>query len=126
MKEGFSIFYALRKMGISHSILTDHENLTRLRTEHSANKMVSRWFVAYQEFDIIERIHVKGMDNDVPDSFSRLCSNICAEGNPVAITALFYQITGCEMEPQNWEAIRLYGHGNESGHGHCGVSRTIG
>jgi len=131
MKEGFAIFYALRKWeyllrGRAFTILTDHENLTRLRTERSANKMVSRWFVAYQEFDIIEWIHVKGVDNDVPDSFSRLCSHICTNESPVAITALFYQLTGYEMEPEKWDTIRFHGHGKESGHGHGGVSRTIG
>ena len=130
MKEGFAIFYALRKWeyllrGRCFSIKTDHENLTRLRTERSANKMVTRWFVAFQEFDILDWIFVQGVHNDVPDSFSRLCSNICAEEKSVAITALFYQLTGYEMEPQHWETIRLYGHGNESGHGHCGVNRTI-
>ena len=52
MKEGFAIFYALRKWEYllrdrQFTVLTDHENLTRLRTERNANKMVTRWFMAY-------------------------------------------------------------------------------
>ena len=52
MKEGFAIFYALRKWEYllrdrKFTVLTDHENLTRLRTERNTNKMVTRWFMAY-------------------------------------------------------------------------------
>ena len=33
-------------------------------------QLVTHWFVAHQDFDIIEWPHVKGVDNYVPDSFS--------------------------------------------------------
>ena len=130
MKEGFAIFYALRKWeyllrGRRFTILTDHENLTRLRTERSANKMVTRWFTAYQDFDIIEWVHVPAEDNEVPDSFSRLCSSTCVDDSPEATTTFLFQLTGYEMAPEHWETIRLQGHGSESGHGHGGIKRTL-
>ena len=81
MKEGFAIFYALKKWeyllrGRQFTILTDHQNLTRLRADHfDTNKMVKRWFMAFQEYDIIDWQFVKGADNIVADNFSRLCIN---------------------------------------------------
>jgi hypothetical protein len=65
MKEGFAIFYALRKWehllrDRKFTILTDHENLTRLRVDHDTNKMVKRWFMCFQDFDIEAWRHVKG------------------------------------------------------------------
>jgi hypothetical protein len=54
MKEDFAIFYALNKREYllrdrKFTILTDHENLTRLRADHgTTNKMVKRWFMAYR------------------------------------------------------------------------------
>ena len=131
MKEGFAIYYALRKWEYllrdrKFTILTDHENLTRLRTERSANKMVTRWFMAYQDYDIIAWIHVKGIHNEVPDSFSRLCSN--NSKGPTSDedhTALLFQLEGYEMDTSKWETIRTKAHSTESGHGHGGVSRTI-
>ena len=138
MKEGFAIFYALRKWeyllrGRRFTIMTDHENLTRLRTERSANQMVSRWFLCFQEFDIIKWLFVKGVDNGVPDSFSRLCSiflsrlctSTCTDDSPEATTAFLYQLTGYEMDPVNWDTIRKNGHGSDSNYGHGGLTRTL-
>jgi len=133
MKEGFAIFYALRKWEYllrdrKFTILTDHENLTRLRTEKNANKMVTRWFMSYQEYDIIAWIHVPGVDNEVPDSFSRLCASSCKDKGKLADqhpTTILFQLTGYEMDPKNWETIRTKGHGFDSDQGHGGVSRTI-
>ena len=129
MKEGFAIFYALRKWEYllrdrKFTILTDHENLTRLRTERNANKMVTRWFRAYQDYDIIAWIHVKGIHNEVPDSFSRLCANN-SRGSDEEHTTLLFQLEGYEMEPSHWETIRTKGHGTDSGRGHGGIARTI-
>jgi hypothetical protein len=131
MKEGFAIFYALRKWEYllrdrKFTILTDHENLTRLRTERSANKMVSRWFTVYQEYDIIEWVHVPGVHNEVPDSFSRLCANNIEDNTPDTHPAVFLNmLTGYEMDPEHWDIIRTKGHGNDSDKGHGGVERTI-
>ena len=132
MKEGFAIFYALRKWEYllrdrRFTILTDHENLTRLRNERSANKMVTRWFMAYQDYDIISWQHVKGIDNDVPDSFSRLCSS-AGSATPAEdqhATSLLFQLTGYEMDDDHWETIRTKGHGPGSDRGHGGIKRTL-
>ena len=133
MKEGFAIFYALRKWEylLRHrrfTVLTDHLNLTRLRTERSANKMVSRWFMAYQDYDIIDWVHVPGAENEVPDSFSRLCASTYeGKGSPAEEhpTAMLFQLTGYEMEPKYWDIIRTKAHGNASNRGHGGVERTL-
>ena len=106
MKEGFAIFYALKKWehllrDRQFTIMTDHLNLTRLRTERSANKMVSRWFLAYQEYHVKEWIHVPGVDNEVADSFSRLCANESSEDTSTAQespTTTLFQLTGYEMD----------------------------
>jgi hypothetical protein len=134
MKEAFAIFYALRKWEYllrdrKFTILTDHENLTRARTERSANKMVTRWFMAFQEYDIIAWVHVPGVDNEVPDSFSRLCANKCkSKDENIAAqesTAMLFQLTGYEMESKNWDIIRTKAHGPASDKGHGGVKRTL-
>ena len=71
MKEGFAIYYALRKWehflrDRRFTILTDHADLTRLRADHDTNKMVKRWFLCCQEFDIIEWRHVKERQKSFP------------------------------------------------------------
>jgi hypothetical protein len=134
MKEGFAIFYALRKWEYllrdrQFTVLTDHENLTRLRTERSANKMVTRWFMSYQEYDILAWVHVPGVDNEVPDSFSRLCANECKGYSDTAgeeATAMLFQLSGYEMDPKHWDIIRTKAHGHLSDRGHGGVKRTLG
>jgi hypothetical protein len=133
MKEGFAIFYALRKWehllrDRKFTVLTDHLNLTRLRNERSANKMVSRWFLAYQEYDIIEWKHVPGVENEVPDSFSRLCASLHKGDNSPAEespTSMLFQLTGYEMDTEHWKIIQEHGHGTNSEQGHGGVQRTI-
>jgi hypothetical protein len=133
MKEGFAIFYALRKWEYllrdrKFTILTDHENLTRLRTERNANKMVTRWFMSFQEYDIIAWIHVPGADNEVPDSFSRLCASTYKGKDDLDgqhPTAILFQLTGYEMDAKHWEIIRTKGHGHGSDRGHGGVTRTL-
>jgi hypothetical protein len=130
MKEGFAIFYALRKWEYllrdrKFTVLTDHENLTRLRTERNTNKMVTRWFMAYQEYDIIDWIHVPGVENEVPDSFSRLCASTFNGEKDQHATSILFQLTGYEMDPKHWEIIRTKAHGHSSDRGHGGVKRTL-
>ena len=130
MKEGFAIFYALKKWEYllrdrKFTILTDHENLTRLRVDHDSNKMVKRWFMAFQEFDIMNWKHVKGVDNKVPDDFSRMCLRE-SEEHPAT---MLFQLTGYEIPPEHWDTIaRFHNNGTpfESGPGgHGGVQRTL-
>ena len=94
MKEGFAIYYALGKWEYllrdrRFTILTDHENLTRLRSERlDTNQMVKRWFTAFQNYDIINWKWKKGVENMVPDEFSRLCQNEIAEDKDLKRTSM--------------------------------------
>ena len=77
-KEGYAIFYALQKWEYllryrRFTLRTDHDNLTRLKRDHSESNKVQRWFKCFQEFDY-ELIHIKGSNNKVADAFSRLCA----------------------------------------------------
>jgi hypothetical protein len=96
--------------------------------------MVTRWFLAYQDYDIIDWVHVPGVDNEVPDSFSRLCATACSvlcsstttpEDEGSHPTVYLNQLTGYEMKPEHWDIIRTKGHGSDSDRGHGGVARTI-
>ena len=123
MKEGYAIFYALKKWEYllrdrQFTIRTDHQNLTRLRRDHDTNKMVKRWFMAYQEFDIKAWEFVKGTDNLVPDEFSRLCEDI-TEDNP---SVSLFQLTGYKVSEKHWTTIASV-HNFEQGHG--GVERIL-
>ena len=136
MKEGFAIFYALKKWEYllrdrQFTVMTDHENLTRLRADHDTNKMVKRWFMAFQEFDITWE-WVKGVNNDVPDTFSRLCKEEPDEHPAV----LLCQLTGYEIPQEHWDTIaRFHNSGLKvEGRdenlpplpgGHGGVERTL-
>jgi transposase InsO family protein len=84
-KEGYAIFYALGKweylLRNKHfTIKTDHKNLTILKDKYGTQDKVQRWFQCYQGYDINfeeETEYVKGIDNTVADSFSRLCPIQC-------------------------------------------------
>jgi hypothetical protein len=129
MKEGFAIFYALKKWEYllrdrQFTILTDHKNLTRLRADHDSNKMVKRWFMCYQEYDILEWRYVKGEDNGVPDKMSRLCTR----EEDIHPASLLFQLTGYEVPKEHWDTIaRFHNSGliQDSPGGHGGVQRTL-
>ena len=150
MKEGFAIFYALKKWEYllrdrQFTILTDHQNLTRLRADHlESNKMVKRWFMAFQEYDIINWTYVKGADNEVPDQFSRLCQNLdskktsnasnqqvktskllslcCNKRRNQHTSQLLFQLTGIDIPKDKWKLIAEV---HNSSKGHHGVERTL-
>jgi hypothetical protein len=74
-KECFAIYYSLVKLEYllldqEFIIHTDHKNLTFL--DESANARVNRWKLALQEYKFTIE-YIKGADNIVADSFSRLC-----------------------------------------------------
>jgi cleavage and polyadenylation specificity factor subunit 1 len=74
-KECYAIYYSLVKLEYllldrEFVIHTDHKNLTFL--EESANARVNRWKLALQEYSFTIE-YIKGVDNLVADSFSRLC-----------------------------------------------------
>ena len=125
MKEGYAIFYALKKWEYllrdrEFTIETDHKNLTLLRSDHYlTNKMVKRWFMAYQEYDVKNWTYRKGEDNEIPDSFSRLCPVAPQEEQ---LPSLLFQLTGKLIPDDKWDFIKLF-HSSEAGHG--GVERTM-
>ena len=125
MKEGYAIFYALKKWEYllrdrTFTVLTDHKNLTRLRADHfETNKMVKRWFLAYQEYDIKEWGYKKGVDNMVPDQFSRLCPETPSEH----IAVHLYHVLGESIPTDKWDLLTNYHNSLERGHG--GVNRTL-
>ncbi|MBT4362110.1 MAG: DDE-type integrase/transposase/recombinase [Candidatus Marinimicrobia bacterium] len=135
MKEGFGIFYALKKWEYllrdrQFTIQTDHKNLTRLRQDHDSNKMVKRWFMCYQEYDVLDWQYVKGEDNFVPDRFSRLCK----QEEDVHPAVHLFQLTGFEVPEEHWNTIARFhnsgiptqidGKARVVG-GHGGVARTL-
>ena len=141
MKEGYANFYALKKWEYllrdrQFTIMTDHQNLTRLRADHDSNKMVKRWFMCYQEFDILDWVYVRGVDNGVPDSLSRLCEEL----EDVHPASKLFQLTGYEIPNEHWETIAQYHNSGlkrlipkvpgamtnmECPGGHGGVERTL-
>ena len=140
MKEGYAIFYALKKWEYllrdrRFTVMTDHKNLTRLRADHDSNKMVKRWFMCYQEYDIIDWVFVKGVDNEVPDKFSRLCEEL----EDVHPASKLFQLTGYEIPEEHWNTIAKFHNSGlkrlipakpgamtntECPGGHGGVTRT--
>jgi len=125
MKEGYAIFYALKKWEYllrdrEFTIQTDHKNLTQLQSDnYMTNKMVKRWFMAFQEYDILSWDYREGEDNFIPDTLSRLCPR---EPEPTQLPTLLFHMTGLEVPEDKWEIIKQF-HSAESGHG--GVTRTM-
>ena len=73
-QEGFAIFYAVKKLtpylsGKDFLIETDHRNLVYM--ERSEVAILIRWRLFLQQFRFRIR-HIKGVDNVVADTFSRL------------------------------------------------------
>ena len=74
--------------------------------------------MAYQEFDITWTF-VKGVDNMVPDQFSRQCTRE-ADEHPAA---LLFQLTGYEIPSEYWDAISLVHNSGMNVQGKCGGKR---
>ena len=75
MKEGFAIYYALKKwrhllLDRPFTLQTDCRNLSFLEKDNDSK--VLRWLTTFQEYEFVVE-HVPGKDNYVADSFSRLC-----------------------------------------------------
>ena len=125
MKEGYAIFYALKKWEYllrdrEFTIQTDHKNLTQLQSDnYMTNKMVKRWFMAFQEYDVLSWDYREGDDNVIPDTLSRLCPR---EPEPKQLPSLLFHMTGQEIPEDKWEIIKQF-HSAEAGHG--GVTRTM-
>ena len=125
MKEGYAIFYALKKWEYllrdrEFTIQTDHKNLTQLQSDnYMTNKMVKRWFMTFQEYDILSWDYREGVDNEIPDTLSRLCP---AAPKEEQLASLLFHMTGLEVPEDKWDTIKQF-HSAEAGHG--GVTRTM-
>jgi hypothetical protein len=76
--EAYAIFVCCKQLAYlirdrPFSIHTDHKTLTFM-TKNSSS-MVTRWYVALQEFDYTLHF-VKGSQNTIADAMSRLCPNL--------------------------------------------------
>ncbi|SAM00567.1 hypothetical protein [Absidia glauca] len=75
-KELLAIIFALNKFhqhlwGRRFTLYTDHKALVYLHTQTNLNAMLSKWFDTLLDYDF-EIVHLKGMDNILPDALSRL------------------------------------------------------
>ncbi|SAL97783.1 hypothetical protein [Absidia glauca] len=75
-KELLAIIFALNKFhqhlwGRRFTLYTDHKALVYLHTQTNLNAMLSKWFDTLLDYDF-EVVHLKGMDNILPDALSRL------------------------------------------------------
>ena len=136
-KECYAIYYSLVKLEYllldrEFIIHTDHKNLTFL--DESANARVNRWKLALQEYRFTIE-YIKGVDNIVADSFSRLC--LLTEGTGLSeeqILSAFDEVEIDEEEsnilstsrisyPQEYADILGQFHNSEVGH--FGVEKTV-
>lgn len=74
-KECYAIYFAIVKLeylirDLPFTVKTDHKNLIAL--ENGTGKVL-RWKLAIQEYDRTFK-YVKGIENIIPDAFSRLCN----------------------------------------------------
>ena len=123
VKEGYAIFYALTKLEYllrdRHFVIkTDHKNLTILKEKYGTQDKVQRWFKCYQGFDFdIE--DVKGVDNPIADSFSRLCP---VDTPDETERLCLLEDDDLYVPRKEWAIIAKF-HNNHAGH--HGVDRTV-
>jgi hypothetical protein len=95
------------------TILTDHQNLTPFRAYHDSNKMVKRWFMAYQEYDIL----AWELTIWFPTSWQ-----------DVHPASSLFQLTGYEIPEKHWDSIEIFHNSGLKGDGpggYGGVERTL-
>jgi hypothetical protein len=143
-KEMYALYYCVRKLEYligdrPVTARTDHKNNTLIRS--TGSDKVLRWDLYLQNFQI-KRDYIKGSDNEVSDSFSRLCAvsdrdeyihplveeciheeylGICVEMDiePEHIAPM---IEPCELSRDIFKRISKV---HNSIVGHLGVERTI-
>ena len=119
-KEAYAVFHCCTQLDYllrdrRFIIETDHRNLTYM--QKNTNSMVIRWDIALQELDYTVRF-IKGKDNEIADSMSRLCTNLITEVDLMqAAIHILSDVTGDQLE-----GLQMC-HNAQVGHG--GVDRTI-
>jgi RNase H-like domain found in reverse transcriptase/Integrase core domain/Integrase zinc binding domain/Chromo (CHRromatin Organisation MOdifier) domain len=126
-KEAYAIFYVITYLQSllrdrDFTIRTDHLNLLFITRE--SNPMIVRWYMALSEFSFkIE--FIKGVDNDIADSMSRLCRNGMidspSEYSPedLFVSSIIPKIKLTAYQYKKISAV------HNSGCGHFGLERTI-
>jgi transposase InsO family protein len=123
VKEGYAIFYALRKLEYLlrdkfFKIKTDHKNLTLLKDKYGTQDKVQRWFKCYQGFDF-EIEDIKGVDNPIADTLSRLCP---IETTDETERLCLLEDDALYVPRKEWAIIAKF---HNSYIGHHGVERTV-
>ena len=119
-KEAYAVFYCCTQLDYllrdrRFIIETDHRNLTYM--QKNTNSMVIRWDIAIQELDFTIRF-IKGKDNEIADSMSRLCTNLIVDVDLMqSAIYILSDVTGDQLE-----GLQMC-HNSKVGHG--GVDRTI-
>ena len=120
-KEGYAIFYALQKWAYllrdrKFTLKTDHENLTRLKTDYTSDKKVQKWLLCFQSYDYTLE-YIPGETNLIADAFSRLCEY---EGSTEEERLCV--LTEFQVPNSFWKLLKSV-HNSTAGHG--GVERTL-
>ena len=83
-KELLSIVFAVKKfrtylLGNSTIIRTDHKALSFLNTCKLTHSRITRWVLALQEYNFSWE-HIRGVENKVPDTLSRVDFEVIKQG----------------------------------------------
>ena len=122
-KEGYAMYYSIMTFkylleGRRFIVRTDHDNITKLNNKASAR--VLRWKISLCPFDFVIQ-HIRGIDNVVPDHFSRIESLDKNQGkNTNEAFVEYVNITSVEGDKSSMIARA---HGGLVGH--SGVNRTL-
>ena len=126
-KEAYGIFYSCMYLQSLlrdrlFTVRTDHRNL--LFITEASNPMIVRWHMALSEFSFTLEF-IRGVDNDIADSLSRLCRNNMIDSpkeySPEYILSALH-IESYELSPSQDSKIgMLY----NSIVGHFGLERTL-
>jgi hypothetical protein len=122
-KEGYAIFYALRKLEYllrdrTFTLKTDHANLRFLKANYSNEDKVQRWLACYQGFDM-QIDYLEGPKNEIADALSRLCSK---DEQEQELLLAFEVEQDVYVVKDKWNIIKTV-HGATSGH--HGTERTV-
>ena len=120
-KEAYAIFFCCTHLDNllrdrKFTILTDQKNLTFIK--QASNPMIVRWHLALQELDFTI-LYVPGVDNNIADAMSRLCTN----NKPVLPVSVLSAIHGPYTISN--EIYKQIGTVHNAMVGHGGVERTL-
>ena len=85
--------------------------------------MVKRWFLTFQEYDVLQWGYRPGVDNEIPDTLSRLCPKEPEDEHPAV---RLFHLTGMEIPADKWDIIKQFHNSGDlfQGAGHATVAYT--